>query len=189
MKSLVIVCLLSSVASAEIFADEPPIYDRMLGMRIGFGEQSFDDRDLTVMSLGLTVEHRVVNQLRISGEYEYVFLGRDTEEKQQTNDGSGHRASLILRHHFVRTRTFDKALRFYLDLEVGAGFFLGSEEMIGTIARPHALAGVRLGYDFIRLREETRASKVWEPEVVVRAIAVPGERLGFFLGVGMGFGD
>lgn len=194
MKAVLLLCLLSSTASAESYLaepDEPAIFDRMFGMRIGFGSQTFHDREMTMMSLELGVEHRLLKQLRIAAEYEYVWLGiRDTEEDNQSiTDGSGHRASLILRHHLARTRTFEKVFRFYLDLEVGGGFLLGSEPMIGTIAKPHALAGIRVGYDFIKLRPDTRASKVWEPEVTFRLLAMPGEPLGVFFGVGMGFGD
>ncbi len=54
-------------------------------------------------------------------------------------------------HHLARTRTFEKVFRFYLDLEVGAGFLLGSEPMTGTIAKPHALAGIRVGYGDARV--------------------------------------
>ncbi len=195
MKALLLGCLLSSrAASAESYLaepDEPAAFDRMLGMRIGFGSQTFHDRELTMMSIELGVEHRVASQLRIAAEYEYVWLGlRDTEPKNQSvTDGGGHRGSLILRHHLARTRTFAEVLRFYLDLEVGGGFFLGSEPMTGTIAKAHALAGIRVGYDFIRLRSETRASKIWEPELTFRLLAMPGEPLGMLVGVGMGFGD
>lgn len=196
MKALVLVCALAGTAGANTYMASPEpeeqTHDRLFGFRVAGGEQVFDDRELTMMSLALAVEHRVTGDLRIVGEYEHVWLGvRDTEEEQaQVTDGSGHRASLVARYPLFRTRRLlDGLVRFYADVEVGGGFMLASEPMTGTITAPHGLVGVRLGYDFIKLRKDTRASAVWEPEVLVRAIATPHEPIGYLIGVGMAWGN
>jgi len=170
--------------------DAPATHDRLLAFRIGGGRQTIERRDLEVLGLALAVEHRVYHQLRITGEYEYVWLGaEDPADSTRTTTGSGHRASLIVRHHLARTRILADTVRFFIDGELGGGLLLGSEPMIGTIVQPHALVGIRIGYDLIKLRRDTRASRVWEPDLTFRALATPGERVGVLIGVGMGWGD
>lgn len=206
MKALLIACAVAGgqgSASAEIYIvqppepeepepiDPPPTHDTLFGFRIGGGVQPYDGRDLQVMSLALAVEHRVHGSWRIAGEYEYVWLGvRDTEaEGQHITDGSGHRTNLVIRRALMESRHLADKLRLYVDLEVGGGLMLATEPMAGTIVLPHALVGLRFGYDFIKMRSNTRASAVWEPELLARAIATPGHSVGWVLGVGMAWGD
>lgn len=195
MKALAIVCLSSATGSANTFVvepDPPREHAQLFGFRFGGGVQPIDGRDLSMMSLALEVEHRLTGELRLVGEYEYVWLGvDDTEsENQNVHDGSGHRASLIARYPLFRSRrVLDEHVRFYVDVEAGGGFLLGAEPMSGTISVPHALLGIRVGYDIFKLREDTRASKVWEPEVLVRVIGTPNNQVGFLVGVGMAWGD
>ncbi len=190
MKALALLLVLASPASADVF--EARTHDSLFGFRIGGGEQAFDDRDLTMTSVALAFEQRVLGDLRIAAEYEYVWLGvQDTEDdKDKPSDGMAHRASLVARHHLYRSKLFaNDMFRLYVDFELGASFLLGSEPMTGRIAVPQAIAGFRLGYDFIRFRKETRASKVWEPEVLFRVVGTPHEQAGFMAGFGMSWGS
>jgi hypothetical protein len=66
---------------------------------------------------------------------------------------------------------------------------LANESMHGTLAMPHAFVGVRVGYSVFKLSRHTRASSVWEPEVIFRAIATRREAPGYFLGLGLAWGD
>jgi hypothetical protein len=196
LRSLVIVCALASTAGAnpdpdEQIPDEPPTHQRLFGFRLGGGMQPYDGRELTTMSVALAVEHRVYGKWRVAGEYEYLWIGEhDTEpENSKVTDGNGHRTNLLIRRALMETGKIGGHIRFYADVELGGGFLLASEPMAGTIAKPHAFAGVRLGYSFIKLKADTRASAVWEPEVLFRVIAMPNQQAGYFFGIGMSWGD
>jgi hypothetical protein len=95
----------------------------------------------------------------------------------------------VIRRALMASRHLRDKLRLYVDLEIGGGLMLATEPVAGTIALPHALIGLRLGYDFIKMRSDTRASSVWEPELLARAIATPGQSVGWVFGVGMAWGD
>jgi hypothetical protein len=198
LKTLVLLCLLCGVARAEIYIvdpdrppPEPPTHTRLFGFRIGGGILPVRDTTLDTLSLALMVEHRAHGKWRIAGEYEYAWLGVRDDEMDGLVDGNGHRASLSIRRAMLESRRLIQGtLRFYADLELGGGFMLATEPTTGTLAVPHGFAGVRLGYRFIKLHRETRASPVWEPELVVRAIATRHDApLGLFAGVGINWGD
>ena len=194
MKALALLLALAGPASADVFqrGQEARTHDSLFGFRIGGGEQAIDDLDLTMTSVALAYEQRVLGALRIVAEYEYVLLGvQDTEDdKDKASDGMAHRASLVARHHLYRSKLFfDETFRLYVDFELGAAFLLGSEPMAGRIAVPQGIAGFRLGYDFIKFRKETRASKVWEPEWLFRVVATPYEKVGFFAAFGLSWGS
>jgi hypothetical protein len=201
LKALVMLCVLAGTAHANVvIVDpdppdpplEPPAHEQLLGWRIGGGMLPVRGIELQMMSLGLAVEHRVHGRWRIAGEYEYVWLGvRDTETRGDTvADGSGHRANVLLRATLLQSRRIGGMLQFYADAELGGGMMLASEPMTGTIAMPQAFVGVRLGYTFIKLKADTRASPVWEPEIVLRAIATKrDEPLGYFFAIGINWGD
>lgn len=195
-KALAILCLLSAAASANTIAEDdedepedPPTHDRLLGFRIGGGVMPYKGQDLTTASLALAVEQRVYGHWRIAGEYEYLWIGTAEDEGVDRADGNGHRASLVIRRALASSRKLAGFLRFYADLELGGGLVLATEPMTGTIAQPQAFVGLRVGYDFIELRRGTRASRVWEPELLVRAIAMPDQEVGYLFAIGMSWGD
>lgn len=188
MKALLIVCALAGTARADDEPDDPPTHDRLLGMRIAGGLMPYDDRELFHMSLGVVAEYRVYHLLRLTAEYEYLLFSQ-YEDTTRVADGTGHRASVVARHALARSRLLDGKVRFWLDGELGGGFLLARESMAGTIAKPQAIAGIRLGYDFVKFREDTRASKVWEPDFQFRVYATPHQELGFLFGVETSWGD
>lgn len=189
--------MLCGAAHAQTVVDEPerdpPTHTTLFGWRIGGGRLPIDGVELDTMSLGLMVEHRVYGNWRIAGEYDYVWLGvhDDAMMPKPLVDGSGHRATVSVRRALMESpRLFANTLRFYIDAELGGGMMLASEPTTGTLSVPFAMAGLRLGYTFIKLHRETRASPVWEPEVVVRAIATGRDApMGYFFGIGVNWGD
>jgi hypothetical protein len=188
VKALLIVCALAGSARADDEPDDPPTHDRLLGMRIAGGLMPYDGRELLHMSLGVVAEYRVYQLLRVTAEYEYLLLD-EYEDSTKVSDGTGHRASVVVRHALARSRLLDGKVRFWLDGEIGGGFLLASEAMAGRIAEPQAIAGIRLGYDFVKFHADTRASKVWEPDFQFRIYATPHQELGFSFGVETSWGD
>jgi hypothetical protein len=196
LKTLVVLCLLCGVAGAQTFIVEPdrppdpPSHTTLFGWRIGGGKLPVDGIELDMMSLGLMVEHRVYGNWRIAGEYEYVWLGVREDKMDPIVDGNGHRAAVSVRRTLIESPRLFETLRFYIDAELGGGMLLANESTIGTISQPFGMVGLRLGYTFIKLNRQTRASPVWEPEFVLRAIATKrDEPLGYFFGIGINWGD
>ncbi|HEU0030513.1 MAG TPA: hypothetical protein VFQ53_07770 [Kofleriaceae bacterium] len=163
----------------------------LLGFHIAYGRLPIAGERLQSTALGLSIEHRVAGRWRLVGEYEFTWLGiRDTEaDDQMPIDGTAHHVQLGLRHQLLRSRQrMDGTLGFYADVEAGGGILLGSEPSVGTVAQPHAYAGLRLGYTFMNMRPSTRASIAWEPEVLLRANRVE-DGYGFTAAIGMTWGD
>lgn len=172
----------------------------MLGFHIGGGKLPILGQELQTTALGISVEHEVWGSLRVFGEYEWLFLGkRDTERKNQdVMDGSGQRAHVGLRRTITASRAIGGFLRFYVDGEAGGGLMLADGSALASpgalmqsapsaIVRPYGFAGIRFGYDFIQLKHDTRGSRVWEPEIMLRAIKVE-DGVGFTAAVGMTWG-
>lgn len=193
MKPLVVVCMLASVAAADDEVDrDARAHRKLLGFQFAGGKLPVRDTELRAMSLGIAVEHRLVGTLRIAGSYEYMMLGVDdpgSDTEQMLTTGNGHRAELALRHAFASTKVFADNLRLFVDAEIGAAMLIGSTTQTGTLVDAQLLAGLRFGYDIIKLRSSTRASQVWEPVVFVRAVATHRDQIGVLAGLGLNWGD
>jgi len=194
---LAIACGVPGIARAEMLIPDDPLpppaepatHDSSLGFRFGGGIITARDTELSFAGLSLDVEHRVYGGWRITGEYEYVFLGRSDDSDVMLASGNGHLLQLALRHRIVESRWLaDRKVRFYIDGEAGGGMMLGSDTELGTVVLPHALVGVRAGYQIFKLRPDTRASAVWEPEVLFRALATREDEVTWMIGLGLNWG-
>lgn len=169
MRALAIVLALAGVAGA----------DPLVGLRLGLGRLPIDGAPSDAVSIGLGVEHPVLCQWRAFGEYEWLWLQRVHGTEPEPH-GDGHRIQIGVRHRLAVHRVSgDFAL--FVDGELGGGLALVSDQMTGVRVIPDALAGVRLGYD---LRAPASPSTVFEAELLVRVLAIPGGA-GAMLGVGM----
>jgi hypothetical protein len=173
-----------AAADCEILIDREPdppreSHDSLLGMRMSIGTFPLAERDLIQSAIGLTFEHRIHGGWRLAGDVEYLWLEHDDEVS-----GSGMRAQLAIRRALARSRIIGDFVRFYLDAEVGGGLMLATEPEAGTLITPGAFAGIRMGYDFISKRP--RASRVWEPEILVRGFRI-ADGIGVIFGVGFGW--
>ena len=166
MKALVVLVLLAGTASA----------DGKLGWRIGGLRVPVGDHELATLALGIGVEHAVHHDLRVWGEYDWLWVNGGAMGSPAFT-GSGHHTALGIRHTLL-AKTVLGGLRFYLDGELGGGVALASEDPFGTVLVPHATAGLRGGY----------AVRGWEPELLVRAI-VAEHGTGVQVGFGMMWGD
>jgi hypothetical protein len=159
----------------------PPLAESKLGFRIAFGPIPVDGRRLMVIGPGLALEHHLAGDWRILGEYEFVWMSDMDARRKEDLANNGHRFHAGLRHVLTDT-TFKKVLRLYVDGELGGGLLTGglpSTMATDAAVIPHAFVGLRFGYNF--LQKDNKASKLWEPEFLLRAIAVPD-------GVGLSFG-
>jgi len=165
MKALLVLLALTGTAAA----------DGKLGWRIGGLRAPLGERDLTTFSLGLEIEHPLACDLRIYGEYDFLWV---TDRASDTMDftGSGHRAGAGVRHRLLGA-TAARLIHFYVDGELGGGMVLASTPN-GAVVVPHAIAGLRAGYTL----------HGWEPELMVRALAAE-HGAGAMLGFGMLWGD
>ncbi len=165
----------------------------MLGFRFGGGTAELPHGPVFEMGLGIGVEHHLFGRWRLGGEYEYLFLSDDTElmagnERAQTSVGRGHRAHVLLRRRMLESRWIQGRIRFFADAELGGGMLLASVPS-ETIVAPHAFVGVRAGYDISSLGD-SRGSRIWESEILVRAIANRRDgTVGWMFGIGMNWGD
>lgn len=198
MKSLVVIAWLAVPAAADVIDPPPRSNDATSLVGFGLGGGKLPGHDLDAGGIDVDVEHRLVGGWRLFGQYEYLFIGkRDENDAATANamlaDGSGHRVQLGLRHSVARTRVLFEKLRFFVDAELGGGLLVGtaSEDASGekTLIDAHAFLGVRAGYDMIRMREDTRASPIWEPSLWFRVLAADRDRLGYMFGLGMAWGD
>ncbi len=181
MKALAIVCLLVVVAEAE------PTHDDLLGFRMIAGEFSTGDIRYETFGLGLAIEHRVCGQWRITAEYEYLWI--DVDDSDIEREGTGHRAHVGLRRKLLQSRWLIRgALALYIDAELGAGVLLPASQIPDAHVVPHAFAGVRVGYT-ARSDHNKRASPVWQPDLLVRAIGTSDQPVGFMVGLGLHWGD
>jgi len=186
----------ASVASAEpVDFAQPPVVaataasHNKLGFRIGFGKLHVADRRMSTVSLGLHLEHPVFETVRVFAEYEWMWFGDKAPMSPASEGlpGSGHRTHVGLRTELMGTTIMD-AIHLYLDAEVGGGLAVLSDDISGVQVLPHAFAGLRAGYDFVWGKKHARSSRVWEAELLARAIRVPGGT-GALFGIGMLWGD
>jgi hypothetical protein len=162
--------LAASTARAEHDVDLPK-----LGLRLDVGGVP------NVMAFGLEVgvEHPVAGKLRAFGEFEWLWLTGSTSTDSDVG-GVGQRAHVGVRHVLAATK-LRNVLRFFVDGELGGGFTLMTDNMTGAHAIPHALAGVRLGYDIVQ------HARTLECDLVFRAIVVE-HAASLMFGVGVAWG-
>jgi hypothetical protein len=192
VRALVVVCVLARVAAADEDDRDARTHKNLLGFQIGGGKLPIHDTELRATSMGLAVERRLVGTLRIAGGYEYMVLGvddPDSDEEKMVTTGNGHRAEISLRHAFASTKVFLDNLRLFVDVEIGVAMLVGSTTQTGTLVDAQAFAGIRLGYDILKLRESSRASVVCEPIVFVHAVATDRDQVGVLAGIGLNWGD
>ena len=184
-----IVFALPAVARAEMqpVFDEPA-HDK-LGFRIGFGTLHLPERDVSTFGLTLHIEHPLIRTVRLFAEYEFLWLDKKEAMSPATAgySGTGHRALGGVRAELIGATVRDK-VHFYLDAEVGGGLGVISDDVGGTQVMPQAFAGLRAGYDYLWGLTNTHSSRVWEAEVIARAIRFDGGT-GAMFGIGMAWGD
>jgi hypothetical protein len=164
--------------------DETPPTPSKLGFRIGLGPIPLHEHRLMVVGLGLAVEHHLAGKWRILGEYEYVWLSDMDSERGDDLAHNGHRFHTGLRR-VLADATLKQVLRFYVDGELGGGLMTASVPSslrMDAAVLPHAFAGIRFGYNFIQ--KDNKASRSWDAEFLLRAIAVP-DGVGLAFGIGM----
>jgi hypothetical protein len=191
---------LTHVAAAERVSDddyedpeevEPNPAFNMFGFQFTAGALPIHGRT-GVLSLGLGIEHPVFKKTRVFGEYEWLWLTQTDERDyygmspRPERRGNGHRTSLGLRRELVGKRT-SRAMRIFIDGELGANVALVDDNMTGVSFRPGALFGLRLGYDIYTGSDES-PSRTFEIEMVMRAIAIQGGA-GALIGLGMFWGN
>lgn len=159
----------------------------MLGFRIGVGKLAIAQQPVTTMTFGVTTEARLHRTLRGFADYEFLGLSDANTQVTSSRDltGQGHRANLGLRHVLVDT-TLHRALRFYVDGEIGGGAAWTTDTITGDHVIPHGLVGVRFGYDLIT-EDHDSPSREFECEFLVRSVITP-DSVGLLFGVGMLWG-
>lgn len=173
-------------ARADVIADaEEPAPITKLGFRIGFSRIPLADTPLAAAQLGIGVEHPVFGELRVFGEYEWLWLSEVPEDPQMPSSfaGAGHRTHLGVRRTFASKRL--AIIRFYADVETGGGLGL-YDAPAGPQIVPHAFVGLRGGYQITKRR--ARAARQLETELHFRVLAVE-HGVGFGGGLGFYWGD
>jgi hypothetical protein len=191
MKTLALALASIAMAAGVARADDEPSSDEspainMLGFRIGLGQQPLAGTQMSVMSIGLSLEHPVFRPVRVFGEYELVWVGRADDRTMPAaveQYGDGHRIHTGLRASLVAKRI--GGVRLFVDGELGGGFALISDNLTGVHAMPHLLFGVRAGYD---LYARNSPSRRFEAEILVRGIET-ADGVGAMFGVGMLWGN
>jgi hypothetical protein len=180
VKALAIVLALTAVAHAEDdgdYDDGPPT---LLGFRLDGGRLPIKDQAMTALGVGLDVDHPFARRWHAFGEYEYLWLARDGATMEH---GNGHRVLAGLRASLVQHARHH--MRSYVDLEGGGGMTLVTDSVLGARSLGTGFAGVRAGFDF---EHDDSPSRVFETELVVRAVFVPGGT-GVMAGLGMQWGN
>ncbi len=186
MRALIVTVVLLVAGRAQ--ADGVDLVAK-LGFRVGYGPMSFAHRSVSATSIEIGVEHPVFGNTRVFGEWEWMWLSeRDPDQAmaigREPTHGSGQRVSAGLRHALIAKSHHEMA--WYLDGELGGGAMLASEDTLGTHAVPTGIVGMRLGFDF---RNGDSTSRVFETEILVRALVTPRDGTGLLVGVGMLWGD
>lgn len=180
VKTLAVLLALTAVARADdgdAYDDGPPT---LLGFRVAAGRLPVEHQDMTTAGIALDVDHPIARTWHAFAEYEYLWLGRDDGTMQH---GNGHRVLAGLRHSIVQKT--EHRMRSYLDVEGGGGMAIIDDTVVGTRSLGTGFAGVRAGFDFVH---DDSPSRVFETEIVVRAVFVPGGS-GVMAGLGMQWGN
>jgi hypothetical protein len=184
-----IVAVARPVAASEIATDPPPSTPasptppraRSLAVRFGMATTQHADRDRMIMLWGLGAGLELADRVQAIAEYEWWIL-----HGTQPSDahGRGHAARVGI-HLMLREKTFGEAGRIYCGIEpaIGAGFVYDSE--LGAGVLPHAIAGLRLGYEL--WTSEPSPSKMFGAHLLFRALVTRGD-VGFAFGLGMEWG-
>lgn len=159
---------------APTTAPEPPS-PSLLGFRMGVGVEPIDHRATTVLEIGLAIEHPLAHHVRLTAEYDWLWLRGNRMEH-----GDGQRIQLGLRRRLAESS--GRTLRFYADAELGGGLALADAAVAGLHVLPDAFAGLRAGYDLVP-RAARSPSRGIETELLARVLAVPGGT-GWMTGIG-----
>lgn len=179
MRRLIFVAVVLASGVAHADEHEP---QSMFGLRITLGALPLaPQQQVMIGELGLSVEHPLCGKLRAFGEYGFQYLSTG-DDKTSHDIGTGHAVRIGLRRALAAT-TWKRSMRFYIDGEVGGGVALTDDTINGARVLPHALAGLRFGYDLFLERKQT-----FEAELLIRAIAID-RGAGFTFGVGMAWGS
>lgn len=156
-------------------APPPAPAPSLLGFRMGVGSEPIDRTRTAVVSLGLALEHPLAGRVRLTAEYDWVWLRGSRMEH-----GDGQLIQLGLRRRLAQSSGTN--LRFYADAELGGGLALADAEVSGLHVVPDGFAGLRAGYDLMP-RAARSPSRALETELLARAIVVPGG-VGWMAGIG-----
>jgi len=178
VKTLAVLLALCAVAHADDGLDDGP--PTLFGVRLAAGRLPVLHEDMGTFSLGIALEHPITGRWHAFGEYEYVWLSRDEATMQH---GNAHRALAGFRRT-IGQQTAHRT-RSFLDVEGGGGMSIVNDSAMGTRSLPTGFAGLRGGFDFYA---DDSPSRVFEMELVVRAIVVP-DGSGVMAGLGMQWGN
>jgi hypothetical protein len=182
----IVLALLAGVAHADEWNIEdtgngPALRDRagtpMVALRIGIGREPLAGDRRTVFTDGLQIGAAIGAGFRIAGELDLAYLLGDEHAAMDTR-GFGVRGGLVVRHGLAHTRMF------YADAEAGVGAIVGHDSRFGTLSRPEAFAGLRVGYD---MTGSGSRSRIFEAAFDFRLVET-ADGLGWIAGVGIGWG-
>jgi hypothetical protein len=156
-------------APVELVEQAPRDTHSLLGFALSLGAVPVDHRLALTYSIGLSIEHPVFRKWRVFGDYEWMWLERVRGDVMPIEHGDGQRVQVGVRRRLAAKAWHE--LDWFIDGELGGGFTLASDNVLGVIALPDALAGVRFGYD---LHDKQRSdSQLFVCEFVLRALGVP----------------
>jgi hypothetical protein len=187
-RAFLLVCMLAQAARAESIVVLDEVHRdtwHLLGTRVAYGSVPVDDQPMTTMSIAVSIDRPIIGRWRVLGEYEYVWIGpRDLDAHAMTGVASladsGHRVHAGMRRRIVEKTWARGYVGAFVDAEAGGGAML-VDRASGSLALPHAFAGVRAG---LALEQDTR----WEYEVILRALAVR-DGAGVLFGIGLVWGE
>jgi hypothetical protein len=157
-------------------------HELRLSYQFGVGKLPLDGRRIIAVSLlGLEADVRAIGDWHLFGTYSWAMLDDEHDAPDANRIGSAHRLDAGLRRDVLDLSR--KMARGFVALEAGGGVgWLGS---FGAV--PHALAGVRLGFDIESDEIDAGSTRTFGFELLVRATAVPdGVGLGFALALNWG---
>jgi hypothetical protein len=178
VKTLAFLLALTAVAHADDDYDDGP--PTLLGFRFSGGRLPIEHEPMTTLGVALDVDHPMARRWHAFAEYEYLWLDRDETTMQH---GNGHRVLAGIRHSLAQKA--EHQMRSYLDVEAGGGMTIALDSVFGTRSLGTGFAGLRAGFDFFH---DDSPSRVFETELVVRAVFVPGDS-GIMAGLGMQWGN
>jgi hypothetical protein len=170
--ALAILLAATAVAHADQDGDDRATF----GYHLGAGALPIAHLQFGTVQMGLGVEHDIAPRWRVFGEYEWIWMFHDKDH------GDGQRAQVGIRHRLAAKRWYE--MTFFADAEIGGGFMLANDNMMGVQAIPDAFAGARIGYDLRSNHVRKATSRSVTCELLVRVLAVP-DGIGVAGGVGV----
>ena len=193
VKWLVILALLPALAHAnEIATDvvvkkEPSLpRDRSLGFRIGAMNMDRDDHRRTMIAIGAQWNVALAGSLRAMVTYDYLIAAGDEDPEMAPVRGRGHAGRIGGRFALLDKTVRNEAL-LYLGLEATGGVAYVTDNYLGPKVLPHAVVGVRLGYELWG-HEPSSQSSMFGAHILAGTTITPGD-IGFVFQVGMEWGQ